>query len=56
MDIGPPERTIAQRRSVVGTSHRRVWALLGVVTFQQLPLEKVAILGLDRFNAVLNVI
>lgn len=54
MVIGPPRRTIAQRQFVVGASQRRVWSLLAAVIFQQLPLEKVDIVGLDSFNAVLK--
>jgi hypothetical protein len=45
---------IAERRFVLGASQKRVWDLLAMVIFQQLPLERVDIVGLDSFNAVLR--
>jgi carbon monoxide dehydrogenase subunit G len=52
--IAPQERTLAQKRFVVAAPQRRVWGLLAKVTYQQLPLEKVEILGFDGFRAVLK--
>lgn len=54
MDIVPPGRTIAQRQFVVWAGQPRVWDLLAMVTYQQLPLEQVDIVSLNRFHAVLR--
>jgi len=54
MDVGPPRRTVAQRQFLIGATQPRVWDLLAMVTYQQLPLEQVNIVNLDRFYAVLR--
>lgn len=54
MAIDFSRRTIAKRQFVVGDSQGRVWDLLATLIFQQLPLEKVDIVGLNSFNAVLR--
>lgn len=46
--------TFAERRFVVTAPQTRVWDLLATVVHQTLPLEKVDIVSLDRFRAVLN--
>lgn len=52
MDVVPPGRTIAQRQFVVWAGQPRVWDLLAMVTYQQLPFEQVDIVSLNRFYAV----
>ena len=54
MDISPQGRIIAQRQFVVRTSQEKVWDLLATVTYQQLPLERVNLVSLDTFRAVLR--
>ena len=54
MDVIPSRRKIAERQFVVGAAQSRVWDLLAMVTYQQLPLEQVDILSLDSFRAVLR--
>lgn len=54
MVVDPQEGTIAQRQFVIDASQQKVWDLLATVVFQELPLEKVDIVGLDSFNAVLQ--
>ena len=54
MDVVPLRRKIAERQFVVGATQSRVWDLLAMVTYQQLPLEQVDIVSLDSFRAVLR--
>jgi hypothetical protein len=54
MAVDASARTIAQKRFVLESSPENIWDLLATVIFQQLPLEQVDILGVDKFNAVLR--
>jgi len=54
VDVSPPGRTIARKQFVVGATQPRVWDLLAMATYQQLPLEQVDITSLDSFHAVLR--
>jgi hypothetical protein len=54
VDVVPSGQTIAQRHFVVGAAQTRVWDLLAMVTYQELPLEQVDIVSLDRFRALLR--
>lgn len=45
---------LAQRSFIIEAPQSRVWDLLATVIYRQLPLEKVDIVSLDRFNAVLK--
>jgi hypothetical protein len=53
VDVVPSPQTIAERRFVVDATQLRVWELLAMVTYQQLPFEKVDIVSLNTFRAVL---
>ena len=54
MGLNPPAKTLAQNQFVLESSPEEVWDLLASVIFQQMPLERVDILDLDSFNAVLK--
>ncbi len=54
MDVVPSGRMFAQRQFTVRASQPRVWDLLATVIYQELPLEQVDIVSLDRFRALLT--
>jgi hypothetical protein len=54
VDVVCSRQTIAQKSFSVGASQSKVWDLLAMVTYQELPLEQVDIVSLDRFRAVLR--
>ena len=47
-------RTIVEKRFVLAAAQTRRWDLLAEVIFQQLPVEKVDIVSLTSFKAVLD--
>jgi carbon monoxide dehydrogenase subunit G len=52
--IGTLKTLVAQKQFVVDASQHRVWDLLGTIVYQLLPLEKVDIVNLTTFRAVLR--
>jgi carbon monoxide dehydrogenase subunit G len=54
MDVVSSGQTIAQKQFAVRAPQPRVWDLLSMVTYQELPLEQVDIVSLDQFRAVLR--
>ena len=54
MDVVSSGPIFAQRQFIVGAPQTRVWDLLAMVTYQELPLEQVDIVSLDRFRALLR--
>ncbi len=54
MDVVSSRQTIVQKSFFVGASQIKVWDLLAMVTYQELPFEQVDIVSLDRFRAVLR--
>ncbi len=51
---GSDRRPIAERRFLIAAAPPRVWDLLAMVTYQELPVEQVDIVSLDTFRAVLR--
>jgi len=51
MDVASPGRVFAQSRFEVQADQPKVWDLLAMVIYQELPLEQVDIVSLDRFRA-----
>jgi hypothetical protein len=54
MGINPSRKIITQKRLVVKAPRRRVWDLLAKIIYQQLPMEKVDIIGFYSFKALLK--